>query len=324
MNPSAYNLLVVLGPTASGKTRLAVELASQFSGEILSADSRQVYRGLNLGAGKDPEAYEIAGRRIPSHLIDIADLSREFSLFDFLRAFYAAYAEVRARKLLPILAGGTGLYLQAVLAGYRLSEVPPQPELRAELSGLPDAALVDRLRRLRGSLHNTTDTRDRQRLIRAIEIAEYSQRRPAPELPSLTPLILGIRWSRDVLRERIRIRLRKRLEAGLIPEVAHLHDQGVTWERLRQLGLEYRFGADFLTGGIASPAELEEKLRLAICDFAKRQETWFRRLERKGAEIHWLESADPDAAAQWIREKWSGDAVPGVPEKGLYSRGEFV
>ena len=288
------NLLVILGPTASGKTHLAVQAARHLNGEILSADSRQVYRGLDIGSGKDLAEYGTT----PYHLIDIVDPGCEFSLFDFVQEFKRVYCEVVSRMRLPILAGGTGLYLDAVLRGYQLVMVEENLPLRQELEKLEDAALVERLRRLRPELHNTTDLTDRERLTRAIEIAE-GERQPVAEpigLPDLSPRVFGLRWQRDVLRQRITLRLRQRLDNGMIEEVESLHAAGVAWQTLDNFGLEYRFVARYLQGMI-NRNDLFQKLNSAIHQFAKRQETWFRRMQRQGVDICWLDpEKDPVAA----------------------------
>ncbi|WP_305044464.1 tRNA (adenosine(37)-N6)-dimethylallyltransferase MiaA [Geoalkalibacter sp.] len=286
MNPC--NLLVVLGPTASGKTRLGVELARRLGGEILSADSRQVFRGMDLGSGKDLAEYG----EVPYHLIDIREAGGEFSVFDFQQAFWAAFADICARGRLPVLVGGTGLYLDAVLRGYRLKEVPENPRLRAELADLDGAALSARLQRLRPAQHNTTDLLERERLVRAIEIAEGEKAVASalPPLPEIHPLVFGLRWERALLRARIARRLRERLAQGLVEEVARLHAAGIPWERLDYYGLEYRFIARHLRGQL-SHADMERQLAVAIGQFAKRQETFFRRMERQGVVVHWLDGA---------------------------------
>jgi tRNA dimethylallyltransferase len=296
MASSQYNTLVVLGPTASGKTRLGVRLARAFGGEIVSADSRQVYRGLDLGAGKDRSEYMLDGVPIPYHLIDIVDLDAEFSVFDFQQRFFGVFESLAARGVLPVVVGGTGLYLEAILLGYRMAPVPESPELRLELADLSYDVLVDRLKSVKKCLHNTTDLVSRDRLIRAIEIAEYGRYHDPEPPPDIRPLILGTRWDREVLRARIRERLVERLDAGMIDEVEGLHAQGVPWERLERLGLEYRAISEWLQGKISSRREFVHRLYVAICQFAKRQETWFRRMERNGATIHWVPSADFDAA----------------------------
>ena len=296
------NLLVVLGATASGKTRLGARLAHALGGEVVSADSRQVYRGLKLGAGKDLDEYVVDGVPVPYHLIDIVDLDAEFSVFAYQRCFYKVFESIRCRGCLSVVVGGTGLYLEAVLAPYRMVEAPPNPELRAELDQLPQEALVARLRTLKPRLHNTTDLTDRDRLVRAVEIATYSQTHEPKPAPDMRPLVLGTHWERSALRRRIHGRLQQRLDAGMIDEVAGLHARGVSWERLERLGLEYRFIAQYLEGKMRDKTGLFEMLFTAICQFAKRQETWFRRMERNGTVIHWVDEADFDAAWRIVRE----------------------
>jgi len=299
--PVMKNLVVVLGPTASGKTRLGVELAREFGGEIVSADSRQVYRGLDIGAGKDLDEYSWGGSPVATHLIDIVDLDSEFSVFEYQQRFFTVFDDLVARGVTPIVVGGSGLYLEAVLKGYRMVDVPADPVLRADLEPLSHEAMVHRLQALR-RVHNTTDLEDRDRLVRAIEIAQYSaQHEPEPG-PDIRPVVLGVRWDRQVLRRRIRERLGARLKDGLIDEVRNLHDNGVPWEKLIFLGLEYRFVSDYLRGGIRNKNDLRQKLAAAICSFAKRQATWFRRMERRGTEIHWLEGGDLDQALRLIAD----------------------
>jgi tRNA dimethylallyltransferase len=285
------NLLVILGPTASGKTRLGVGAARALNGEIISADSRQVYRGMDLGTGKDLSEYQ----EISHHLIDIVDPGYEFNVFEFQRRCFEAFADIGSRGRLPVLVGGTGLYLDAVLKGYRLVEVPENPELRRQLSALSDDQLAERLAVLRPQQHNTTDTLERERLLRAIEITEGETAASAqlPPLPELRPLVFGVQWDRAILRRRITARLKERLEQGMIEEVEGLHQSGVPYRILEFYGLEYRFLAQFLQGEL-NRNDLFQKLNSAIHQFAKRQETWFRRMERQGTTIHWLDGAgDP-------------------------------
>jgi len=309
------NLLVILGPTASGKTRLGVQVARHFGGEIISADSRQVFRRMDIGTGKDLAEYG----EIPYHLIDIREPGEEFSVFAFQRFFFDTFAEIGGRGRLPVLVGGTGLYLDAVLRGYRLIEVPENPRLRAELAQLPEAELAARLQRLRPQQHNTTDLRDRERLVRAIEIAEGEEKAGAdlPPLPTLRPLVFGLRWERSELRRRISSRLRQRLGQGMVDEVAALHADGVPWHRLEYYGLEYRFIARHLQGEL-SRNDMVQKLESAIHDFAKRQETWFRRMERQGTCVHWLEGAgDPLAEVVKITRSqgWQPKITPPEPDR---------
>jgi tRNA dimethylallyltransferase len=284
--PGPFNLLVILGPTASGKTRLGVQAARALQGEVISADSRQVYRGMDLGSGKDLAEYG----EIPYHLIDVVEPGEDFSLFRFQQSFFEIFDAIGKRGRLPLLIGGTGLYLDAVLRRYRMVEVPENPRLRAELEPLPEAALLARLRQSRPRQHNTTDVTDRSRLFRAIEIAEGATAPEAdrPLMPKLRPRVFGLRWERAELRRRIAARLRDRLAQGLIEEVERLHAAGHSWERLEYFGLEYRYVAWHLQGKL-NRNDLMQKLASAIGELAKRQETWFRRMERQGVEIHWLE-----------------------------------
>jgi len=295
------NCVVVLGPTATGKTAIGVAIARAVGGEILSADSRQVYRGLAVGSGKDLGEYG----EVPYHLIDVADLSAEYSVFDYQRDFYRAFAEVLARGRVPVVVGGTGMYLDAVLRSYDLREVPENPVLREELSSLSLNELAARLIALKKSVHNRTDLVDRERLVRAIEIAEAAGAGrdgwARPERPTIDPIVLGTKFPRDELRARILSRLDARLdppagEVGLVEEVEGLVSRGTSWERLERLGLEYRFTADYLRGRYRDRAEYRLALARAIGQFAKRQETWFRRMERNGVGIEWLENAKREDA----------------------------
>jgi tRNA dimethylallyltransferase len=300
MDIGGKNALVVLGPTASGKTRLGVHLAWKLGGEILSADSRQVYRGLDIGSGKDLCEYTIEGAAIPYHLIDVARLDAEFSVFDYQRQFFDIYTNVMARGKLPVVVGGTGLYLDAVLRGYHMVETPENPDLRAALAGLTHEALMVRLKGLKPDLHNTTDVLDRERLVRAIEIAEYARDHMPQLAPKIRPLVLGTLWERPELRRRIARRLKDRLDGGMIEEVRSLIDGGVPVARLELLGLEYRFIAEYLDGRIRTRNDLFQKLNSAIAQFAKRQETWFRRMERQGAEIQRVPEGNLSAAWQIV------------------------
>ncbi len=292
-----FNLLVILGPTASGKTQVAVQVAQVLGGEIISADSRQVYRGMDIGTGKDLAEYG----GIPYHLIDILDPVTEFSVFDFQRRFSDEFRRVRDQGKMPILVGGTGLYLEAVLRGYRLPEVPRDPDLRKKLEVLTDEELGARLRMSRVSLHNITDLTDRNRLIRAIEITEASQKNPSPtmDLAELSATVFGIRWDREALRRRITKRLKERLNGGMIEEVRNLHQAGLSFQQLDDYGLEYRYVGLYLQK-VLNRNDLFQKLNSAIHQFAKRQETWFRRMERQGILIHWVEG-DKDPSAEILK-----------------------
>ncbi|MBT0665908.1 tRNA (adenosine(37)-N6)-dimethylallyltransferase MiaA [Geobacter pelophilus] len=305
-NNNAINLVVVLGPTASGKTKLGVAIARLIGGEIISADSRQVFRSMDIGTGKDIVDYG----DLPYHLIDIRDPSEEFSVFHFQRECLQAMADIQARNRVPVLVGGTGLYLESILNGYQLVEVPENQALRTELAGLPLESLCSRLVQAASSTHNTTDMLDRERLIRAIEIAEHAQRNKPEPLPEIRPLIFGIRWQRTTLRKRITDRLKERLAAGMVDEVKKLHDAGIPWERLDYFGLEYRFVARHLRGEL-NRNDLFQKLNSAIHDFAKRQDNWFRRMERNGTVINWLDGeGDPIAQALAILEQSPLDPHP--------------
>ena len=295
------NAIVILGPTASGKTRLGAQLAALLDGEVLSADSRQVYRGLDIGAGKDLDEYVVDGVAVPYHLIDIAEVSEEFSVFHYQQAFYHVFEQLLDRGRLPIIVGGSGLYLDSVLCGYRMVPTPENMALRQELESLDDATLRERLLAVRTRPHNTTDFDDRERLIRAIEIAEHARDHPAPPCPEVRAILLGVSWPPEILRGRIAARLKERLDNGLIEEVKGLNEAGVSWERLESLGLEYRFVARYLQGKINNWNDLFQKLFIAISQFAKRQRTWFRGMERRGLVIHWLPVAELAPALQVLR-----------------------
>ncbi len=290
----SFNLIAILGPTATGKTRVGVQVARSLAGEIISADSRQVYRGMDIGTGKDLSEYG----GIPYHLIDIRNPGEEFSVFEFRKAFVQAFTSVRSRGKLPILVGGTGLYLESVLLEYQMPEVAEDPILRNELSSSSMAELSKRLKKIKPELHNTTDLTDRRRLLRALEIAEFSLKIPASrvDFPELRPAVFGIKWDRQILRRRITQRLRQRLDGGMIAEVKGLHQAGLSFDSLEFYGLEYRYAALYLKGEL-NRNDLFQKLNSAIHQFAKRQETWFRRLARKGVKIHWVEgNRDPAEA----------------------------
>ena len=297
----SLDMLTILGPTASGKTHLAVALAEKYGGEIISADSRQVFRGMDIGSGKDLHEYG----QIPYHLIDILDAGAEFSVFEFQRRFLAAMADISTRQAVPILCGGSGLYLDAVLRGYRMIEVPKNDALRSELAVKSDAELAEELWRLKPTLHNSTDLLDRERTVRAIEIArgELTIHSSDPPQPVVHSVVIGIQWEREALRERITIRLKDRLENGLIEEVEFLHAGGIAWERLDYYGLEYRYVGSYLRGAI-NRNDLFQKLNSAIHDFAKKQGNWFRRMERHGVAINWIDGReDQFAQAQAIIKK---------------------
>jgi tRNA dimethylallyltransferase len=294
MKNSNYNLIVMLGQTATGKTALAARLARDLGLEILSADSRQVYKGMDLGTGKDLDDFVVDGVAVPYHLIDIVDPDHEFNVFEYQERFYESFLEISRRGIVPIMVGGTGLYIEAVVEGYRMRKVPEDSELRKRLEKKSDETLRVRLRELNPDLHNTTDILDRNRLIRALEIAEYTETHRLEEeeaSPEIIPFIIGIRWERDVVRLRIRERLQKRFAMGMVDEVKSLHDSGISWEKLDFFGLEYRYVSLYLQGRMDYD-EMFEKLVTKIGQFSKRQGTWFRRMEKRGAVIHWIDGAD--------------------------------
>lgn len=291
-----YNCVVLLGPTAVGKTAIGVRLAAALGGEIISADSRQVYKGLDIGSGKDLADYVLDGKQIPYHLIDVSDLSQEYSVFLYQMDFYKCFSEIRSRGLLPIVVGGSGMYVDAIVRGYDLVPVPENKELRASLADKSLEELGKTLLALKGgSLHVPRDLLERERVVKAIEIETFIQspgceafKKSLPPRPDIRPIILGTTLPRDRLRANIARRLDQRLDEGMIDEVRRLHDAGASWERLERLGLEYRYVSEFLQGKYSSQKEMRDLLCTAICQFAKRQETWFRGMEKKGVKINWL------------------------------------
>ncbi len=282
-------LITILGPTATGKTALAAEVAWRMGGEVISADSRQVFRGMDVGTGKDLSDYDIHGTHIPYHLIDICSPLEEYNAYRFMGDFRTAYADITARGRQPILCGGTGLYLDAVIRGYHLPEAPVDPAFRASLEPYSDAELTARLASYI-KLHNHTDTESRDRLLRALEIQEYRLQHPEayPHMPDVEHIIVGVAFPRAMVIERIGIRLRQRLQEGMIEEVKGLLESGVPEERLLRYGLEYRHVTRYLRGECTYD-EMYEKLYTDIRRFAKRQMTWFRRMERQGISIHWID-----------------------------------
>ena len=288
-----YDLLAVVGPTACGKTALAVELAFALGGEVISADSRQVYRGMDIGTGKDLDEYVRDGKAVPVHLVDIVDAGEKYNLFEFQRDFLTAYDDVKARGALPVLCGGSGMYVESVLKGYRLIPVPENPSLRASLE---EKSLEELTAILAGykQLHNNTDTDTKKRAIRAIEIEEYYASCPVEEraFPSIRTLTIGVGVDREVRRDRISARLRQRLSDGLVEEVERLLASGVTAEQLIYYGLEYKFVTMYVTGQL-SYEDMVSGLEIAIHQFAKRQMTWFRGMEKRGTAINWVDGSLP-------------------------------
>ena len=303
-------MITILGPTACGKTALAVNLAAKTGGEIISADSRQVYRGMDIGTGKDLSEYNVDGKQIAYHLIDIEDAGQKYNLFRFQKDFNAAYEDLTHRGVLPILCGGTGLYMEAVLKGYALSPVPQDDNLRKKLSARTLAELRELLVWLKarnGSvMHNETDVDTISRAIRAIEIEFHNLRRPVDtrRLPAVSSLIVGLDVGRDVRRERITARLKARLEEGMVEEVRGLLEKnGIAKEDLMYYGLEYKYVTAFVVGEM-SYDEMFKQLEIAIHQFAKRQMTWFRGMERRGFNIHWLNASMPMADKLAQIERW--------------------
>lgn len=293
-------MITVLGPTASGKTPFAAALAAELRTEIISADSRQIYRRMDLGTGKDLADYTVNGTRIPHHLIDIAEPGYRYNLFEYQRDFLQAYTSVRARGMQPILCGGTGLYIESVLKGYRMTPVPENPELRERLAGSSLEDLTKVLKQYK-TLHNTTDVDTVKRAIRAIEIQEYYKEHPLEqrEFPEIRSLIVGLSIDRALRREKISHRLRQRLDEGMVEEVRALLDSGLSPEDLMYYGLEYKYLTLYVTGRL-SYGEMCAGLETAIHQFAKRQMTWFRGMERRGFTIHWVDALLP--AGEKIRK----------------------
>ncbi|HDP74404.1 MAG TPA: tRNA (adenosine(37)-N6)-dimethylallyltransferase MiaA [Bacteroidales bacterium] len=288
MLDSKYDLVAIVGPTASGKTQLASHLGAQVNGEIISADSRQVYRGMTIGTGKDLDDYVVDGKAIPYHLIDVVDAGYKFNVFEYQQHFIDVYNDIKMRNRLPILCGGSGLYIDAVLRGYKLLPVPENPELRRELETKTDDELAAILASYK-KLHNTTDLDTRKRTIRAIEIEEYYRHQPVDPkpFPKIKSIVFGVKYQRAAEMKRIRERLVQRLNAGMIDEVKALLNAGLTADDLIYYGLEYKYITEYLVGK-HSYDEMFEKLYIAIRQFAKRQMTWFRGMESKGVTINWI------------------------------------
>lgn len=295
-NMQNHKMITILGPTASGKTSVAAALALRTGGEIISADSRQMYRRMDIGTGKDLADYTIGDVHIPYHLIDIAEPGTKYNLFQYQQDFHTAYNDIRSRGKLPILCGGTGLYIEAVLGGYSLSPVPQNQQLRESLEGKSLDELTQMLVELKqkngSNMHNRTDVDTAQRAIRAIEIETYNIEHPTPErqMPPVDSLIIGINIDRELRREKITRRLKARLDEGMCDEIRSLIDGGVNSDDLIYYGLEYKFVTEYVVGR-TSYDEMFRQLEIAIHQFAKRQMTWFRGMERRGYTIHWIDAA---------------------------------
>ena len=317
-----YDLITILGCTATGKTKLAVQLTDCFNGEIISADSRQVYRGMNIGTGKDLSEYSIQGKQIPFHLIDIIEPTEEFNLFSFQQLFYKSFKDIQNRNKLPFLVGGTGMYLSSILQNYNLSKADFE-SVQQKYSSLSDEELRNELKKLNPDLHNTTDLNDRERIIKAIAIAKvhghfepessgeksvvtkhkdfsvtsFSRNDNEKKIKSLT---IGVKLSRDEIKKRITARLKKRLdEEGMIEEVKSLMESGISYDKMIFFGLEYKFIAQYLKGEL-NKNDMFQKLNSAIHSFAKRQMTWFRKMEREGVVINWIDGPDFNKAKELI------------------------
>ena len=284
------NFVTILGPTATGKTKLAAQLAFHFNGEIISADSRQVYRSMNIGTGKDYDDYFVKAGMIPYHLVDVCEPQDEFSVFDFQDLFYKTFDGIVSREKLPFLVGGTGMYLSSVIQNYKMKKISFNSEAKNELEQIS----IDELRQLllttSGNLHNTTDLIDKERIIKAI-IINQSNDKPLSISKQLSSLVIGIAPPRSEIKKRITRRLEKRLNEGMVDEVKNLLEKGITPERLNYFGLEYRYISLYLTGKL-NYNDMFQKLNSSIHNFAKRQMTWFRKMEREGVQINWFEEPD--------------------------------
>ncbi len=301
-------MITILGPTASGKTDIAAHLAYELGAEIISADSRQVYRGMDIGTGKDLEDYIVNGTPVPYHLIDICDAGAKYNLFQYQEDFLKAYDDITSRGVQPILCGGTGLYIESVLKGYHLSPVPQNPELRASLEGKSLEELTVMLKELKAkagsNMHNKTDVDSCQRAIRAIEIESYNLENPIPvrDFPAIDSIIIGVNIDRDERRRKITNRLMKRLDEGMVDEIKQLLASGIPAEDLIYYGLEYKYITEYVIGK-TSYDDMFRGLEIAIHQFAKRQMTWFRGMERRGFKIHWIDAMLPmDEKMKAIKE----------------------
>ncbi len=302
-----YNCIIILGPTAVGKTAIGVAVARAFNGEIISADSRQTYRHLDIGSGKDLADYAASeeGPAVPYHLIDITELPAEYNVYNYQQDFYKAFKDITERGKLPVVVGGTGMYIDAIVRDYQLVILPENKKLHEELEATPLEVLAERLIKLQPDLHTKCDLLEKDRVIKALEIIEAKKQgldSTSVQRPDIRPFIIGTTLPRPQLWENISIRLRERLDSGMIEEVQSIHDSGISWERLEKLGLEYRFCSQFLQGQIASKEDLYEGLFVAIRQFAKRQETWFRMMEKKGVEIHWLDACSKEERIKQAKE----------------------
>lgn len=288
-----YDLLVITGPTACGKTSLAVSVADTIGGEIISADSRQVYRGMDIGTGKDYSEYEIGGRTVRYHLMDIAEPGEKYNVFEYQHDFIKVYNDLKSHGTFPVVCGGSGMYIDSIVSGYRMFEVPPDPDLRTVLEKKSMDELTAILKTYK-KLHNVTDIDTKKRVIRAIEIEEFTKKgkENQQDFPSLRSLLIGVMVDREIRRQKISERLKQRLDNGMVDEVRRLLDSGLSHESLIYYGLEYKFITLYLTGTLKYD-EMVRDLEVAIHQFAKRQMTWFRSMERRGIKIHWIDGELP-------------------------------
>jgi tRNA dimethylallyltransferase len=304
------NLITIVGPTATGKTKLAARLAHALDSEVISADSRQVYRNMDLGTGKDYADYLVHGKRISSHLVDIVDAGTQYNVYEYQRDFLKVFEPLRKAGIIPVLCGGTGMYVEAVLKGYKLIRVPVNQSLREELEKWPDRALIEKLRSFK-TLHNTTDITQRKRLIRAIEIEAHYADHPEhdSDFPTIRSFIAGVMVDRETRRRRITERLHRRLKAGMVDEVRFLLDRGIKSETLIYYGLEYKFIALYLAGELTHE-QMVDRLNTAIHQYAKRQMTWFRGMEKRGFDIFWVDGClAVEEQARIIRDQLSKQGV---------------
>ena len=309
------DMLTILGPTACGKTKLAVAVADRLGAEIISADSRQVYRHMDIGTGKDLDDYVINGKTIPYHLIDIAEAGTKYNLFQYQHDFLRAYQDIRQRGMVPILCGGTGLYLEAVVKGYHLAAVPENKELRQQLQDKSLEELTTMLEELKrqnhSHMHNITDVDTAQRAIRAIEIETFNGEHPAEgaQLPPIRTVIIGVDIEREERRRKISERLRQRLNEGMVDEVKALLDSGIPADDLIYYGLEYKYLTEYIIGK-RSYDEMVGALEIAIHQFAKRQMTWFRGMERRGTHIHWIDARlTMEEKVKQVIDRWQDASV---------------
>lgn len=298
-----YNLITILGPTAVGKTRLGALLAGKFNGEIISADSRQVYVGMDIGSGKDIEDYIVDGKRVTSYLVDVIDPKEEFDLFKFNQMFYPAFETIQKKEKTPFLVGGTGLYIDSVLRKYEMVPVDFESSRAKELYEKPEDELRNILQKLNPALHNTTDLEIKERIVKAILIEETKLKNPPVERPVINSLVIGVAPDREAVKKKITARLKIRLKEGMIEEVETLLKKGVTFEKLMFFGLEYKFVGQYLKDEI-NYNDMFQKLNSSIHKFAKRQMTFFRKMEKEGVKINWINGADVEAAEKLIKENY--------------------